>query len=143
MAVKGKVILDTSVVIKWFTPEIDNEKARAILKTFYEKEVTIIFPSLLFYELGNVLINKRISIENIFEIMRKLQGLYSLGLVIEDIGLSSFRKICQNSIDYSITFYDATYITLLQKEDCEFVTADKKLFQKVHKAFAGAKLLSN
>lgn len=143
MAVKNKIILDTSVVVKWFTPGVDKEKARAILKTFYENEVAIIFPSLLFYELGNVLINKSISIDNISEIMRKLQGLSSLGLVIEDLGLSSFSKIYQNSINYSITFYDATYITLMQKESCEFVTADKKLFDKLSKILPGVKLLSD
>lgn len=142
MAVKNSIILDTSVVVKWFTPEEDKEKARSLLKDFYNDEIVIIFPALLFYELGNVLINKRISIGTVSEIMIKLQKLCSLGLVVEDIGLKWFKKIYQNSVEYSLTFYDAAYITLLQNKDGHFVTADTKLFQKVNKAFSNVKLLS-
>lgn len=137
-----KSILDASVVIKWFVKEQDRDKAITYLTAFHNNEVALIVPSLLFYELGNVLIKKKATMSLINEIMVKFQQLNLLGLEIQDIGLLSFRQIYQNSIEYSLTFYDAAYITLMQKENCRFVTADGKLFQKVQKAFAGVKLLS-
>lgn len=135
-----KSILDVSVIIKWFVQEEDSDKALVFLNSLKNNKVNIIVPTLLFYELGNVLISKNISVDIVGEIIAMLQN---LSLEIQDIGLASFRKIYQNSVEYSITFYDAAYITLLQKEDCLFITADRKLFQKVNKVFLGAKLLSD
>ena len=138
-----KSILDASVVIKWFVKEQDRDKAITYLTAFQNNEVVLIFPSLLFYELGNVLIKKKATIGLINEVMVKFQQLNLLGLEIQDIGLLSFRQIYQNSIEYSLTFYDAAYLTLMQKENCQFVTADRKLFEKVHKNFKAVKLLSD
>lgn len=134
----GQNILDASVIIKWFVQEEDSDKALIFLNSFKNNKIEIIAPTLLFYELGNILISKKISVDMVGEIMTTLQN---LSFEIQDIGLQSFRKIYQNSIEYSITFYDAVYITLMQKEDCNFITADQKLFGKIHKAFSGAKLL--
>lgn len=133
-----KNILDASVIVKWFTKEEGSDKAIIYLKAFQENEITIIIPSLLFYELGNAFMRKKESKRAIADIGQKLQGLH---LEIEDIGLRMFRKIHENAIDHSLTFYDATYITLMQQENCEFVTADRKLYEKVNKGFALTKLL--
>lgn len=137
MAAKNNIILDASVIIKWFIDEEDSDKALSYLDIIQNNQRAVIVPSLLTYEIGNILLNKKASVTMVGEIMNTLQN---LGLEVEDIGLKWFRKIYQNSIDYSITFYDSAYITLMQKENCEFITADKKLFQKVNKAFAGVKL---
>lgn len=139
MVVKNKIILDASVIIKWFIDEEDGDKAILYLDYLQNNQITIIVPSLIFYELGNVLISKKASVDMAGETIAMLQN---LGLEIADIGLQAFRKIYQNSLEYALSFYDAAYITLFQKENCEFVTADQKLFQKVHRSFAGAKLLS-
>jgi len=32
---------------------------------------------------------------------------------------------------FGITFYDAVYVTLAEKEDCKLITADTKLQRKV------------
>lgn len=133
-----KSILDASVIIKWFVQEEDSDKALIFLNSLKDNKINIIVPTLLFYELGNILISKKMSVDIVGEVMTKLQ---ELSLEIADIGLQSFKKIYQNSIKYSITFYDASYITLMQKENCEFITADQKLFGKIHQAFSAAKLL--
>lgn len=131
-------ILDASVVIKWFVQEEDSDKAIVYLTSLKSSKNNVIVPALLFYELGNILISKKVPVNMVGEIMNTLQN---LSLEVQDIGLQSFRKIYQNSIEYSLSFYDAAYITLMQKEDCEFITADQKLFGKINKAFPGAKLL--
>lgn len=133
-----KIILDASVVIKWFTKEQDSDKAIVYLKSFYNNEVTILAPSLLFYELGNILINKRSSKNKIAEVKKKLQDLQ---LEIKDIGLEWFGKIYENSLDYSLSFYDSAYVTLMQNKNCKFITADKKLYDKVKNKFTYIKLL--
>lgn len=133
-----KIILDASVVIKWFTKEQDSDKAIVYLKSFYDNEITILVPSLLFYELGNILIKKKSSKNETAEVKKKLQDLQ---LEIKDIGLDWFQKIYENSLDYSISFYDAAYVTLIQNKNFKFITADKKLYEKVKNKFRYIKLL--
>lgn len=133
-----KVILDASVIIKWFSKEDDSDKAIVYLHAFFENKVSIIVPSLLFYELGNVLISKKVQKKEVSDIKRRLKDLQ---MEVKDIGLEWFRNIYENSLDYSISFYDATYITLMQNKNCKFVTADKKLYEKVKGKFSLTELL--
>ncbi len=133
-----KINLDASVVIKWFTKEQDSDKAISYLKSFYNNEVIILVPSLLFYELGNILIQKKVLKKETAEIKKKLQDLQ---LEVKDIGLEWFRKIYENSLEYSISFYDATYITLMQNKNCKFITADKKMYDKVKRTYTNIELL--
>ncbi len=135
---KDEVVLDTSVIVKWFTQEENSDKALVYLKAFQNDEITIIVPSLLFYELGNTFIKKNGSADMAADIKQKLQNLQ---LEIRDVGLEWFRKIYENSLDYSITFYDAAYITLMQNRNCELITADRKLYEKVRKKFSLVTLL--
>ncbi len=138
MAAQNNHILDASIIIKWFIDEKDSDRALSYLNAFQNDEITVMVPSLVFYELGNTLVSKKVPVDIVGDVMVTLQN---LGLKIEDIGLRWFRKIYQNSIEYSLTFYDAAYITMLQKENCQFITADKKLFQRVNETFSGIKLL--
>lgn len=133
-----KKILDNSVVVKWFADESETEAALQYLRDFLNGKYTIIIPTLLFYELGNTFISKKVSSAEISEIMQLLQ---KFPLQIEDIGLAAFRKIYQTAQEYGLSFYDASYVTLMQKYDCELVTADKKLHRKINKSFANVTLL--
>lgn len=133
-----KNILDASVIIKWFTKEEGSDQADLYLERLSKEEITIIIPHLLYYEIGNILIFKKIQQDDSNEIAKKL---YSLPFEVKQIDLASFKGIMHIAKTFSITFYDATYIALMNKEQCEFVTADRKLFQKVSKAFSGIKLL--
>ncbi len=133
-----KIILDTSVVLKWFVDEEGSDVARRYLQDFIEGKCQILFPTLIFYELGNACLNKSIPIDGVGKIMELL---HKFAFEIEDIGFTAFRKIYQNASEYKITFYDAFYVTLMQKYDSELVTADQKLFNKLKKIFSRIILL--
>ena len=134
-----KRILDTSVVLKWFVDEKGSDTARGYLQDFIEGKSQILFPTLMFYELGNACLQNSIPVGEIGKIMELLQ---KFKFEIEDIGYTAFRKIYQNASDYDITFYDASYVTLMQKYDCELVTADKVLYNKLKKTFTRITLLN-
>lgn len=127
-----KIILDTSVVLKWFVDETGSDTARKYLKDFIKGKHQILIPTLLFYELGSACLKRAIPIKEISKIMELLQ---KLPFEIEDIGYTSFRKIYQNATDYNIWYYDASYVTLMQKYNCELITADKKLYEKIKRFF--------
>lgn len=123
-----KKILDTSVVLKWFVDEAGSDTARRYLHDFIEGKYQILFPTLLFYELGNACLQKSIPVGEIGKIMELL---HTFAFEIEDVGFGAFRKIYDNASSHSLTFYDASYVTLMQKYDCELVTADKALYNKL------------
>ena len=133
-----KRILDTSVVLKWFVDEKGSNTARGYLQDFIEGKSQILFPTLLFYELGNACLQNSIPVGEIGKIIELLQ---QFRFEIVDIGFSAFRKIYQNASDYDITFYDVSYVTLMQKYDCELVTADKALYNRLKKTYTRITLL--
>lgn len=137
----GKIIdkvFDASVIIKWFIEEEGSDRADKYLQAYKNRQFSILVPTLLFYELGNILLAKKATAKQAGQIM---QYLHALNLTKVDIGYESFRKVFQNADDLQITYYDASYLTLMQKESCEFVTADRKLYEKVRKVFTSVKLL--
>lgn len=133
-------ILDASVVIKWFIKEEGSDLADLYLERLGNHDIKIIIPQLLFFEIGNILISRKVSEDESDYIAKKL---YSLPFEQKQIDLQYFNAIILIAKTFGISFYDGAYIALMQEKNCEFITADRKLFQKVQKAFSGAKLLSD
>ena len=131
-------VFDASVIIKWFISEEGSDSALIYLQDYRDRRFSIIVPTLLYYELGNILLAKRATEDQVSKIMASL---LALSLVDINIGHDAFRKVFENAQDLKITYYDASYITLMQNKNCEFVTADKKLYEKVKKKFTHIKLL--
>lgn len=133
-----RIILDTSVVLKWFVDEEGSDTAREYLQDFLAGKYQILLPTLLYYELGNACLQNSIPADEIGKIMILLQ---KLAFEVEDIGYAAFRKIYQNASEYNLSFYDASYVTLMQKYDCALITADKKLFGKLKGLFKNIRIL--
>ncbi|NQE54357.1 hypothetical protein C5S29_12255 [ANME-1 cluster archaeon GoMg3.2] len=41
------------------------------------------------------------------------------------------KNVFEHGRKFGITFYDAVYVTLVEKEDCKLITADAKLQRNV------------
>jgi predicted nucleic acid-binding protein len=131
-------VFDASVIIKWFIDEEGSDKALIHLQEYKNKKFSIIAPTLLYYELGNILLAKKATEDQVSKIMILL---LELNIVNVDIGHDAFRKVFENAQELEITYYDASYVTLMQKYDCELITADKKLYGKMKNKFTRIKLL--
>lgn len=131
-------IIDTSVAVKWFSKEEGWEKADTILEKIQKGNLSVIVPSLFFYELGNVFLYKGESRDKIHSIKNSIQKLH---ITVASDELLHFENIYEAADKYNTTFYDAAYIALTIREQCEFITADKKLFAKVHRHLPHVKLL--
>lgn len=136
------VIIDTSLVYKWFIDEDPKEitiAARTLLKQFLNGKEKILCPDLILYELGNTLAYKpKLRDSDISGIWSKLS----------DINLSivnpthDFMKKCINfSLRHHITVYDASYAVLALEKNCILLTADSKFAKKINLPFV--KLLTH
>ena len=124
------IVLDASVVLKWiFDEEAGGEQAARLKDSHVAGHEIVAVPDLLFYEIGNVLATKtRLSEAAIAEAFSLL---WDFSLERFDLGLEEFRSGLVLSRKYKITLYDAAYVELSRRLKCTFVTADRKLYEKV------------
>lgn len=123
------IVLDASVVIKWvFVDEDGGESARYYKERHISEEEIIAVPELFFYEIANVLAtNTKLSVEDITEAFSLI---WNFGLEVFNFGLEEFLSGIALSRQYKISLYDAAYIELARRLNCNFITADRKLYEK-------------
>jgi len=131
---KNVVIVDTSIALKWVMDEDDSAKATALLSRWLVQETTVLAPILLVYELTNA-IYKHIRKGEI-DLNDASQALDDalLGFVeFDSLGDSSLsRRAIQLAHRYRLpATYDAHYLALAERENCEYWTADERLWNAV------------
>ena len=115
-----EVVLDASVVLKWFTGESERhgEEAHAIRQSYRAGETTITAPSLLFLELLNVA-GRRWGWDEgaLMELASSLQELEF------DIGEAELASITVWT-SRGMTAYDAAYVALAESRGLPLITDD-------------------
>ncbi len=138
-----KVVVDCSVVIKWFIPEPHSNQAQLILDEFQNGGLDLLAPDLLYPEMGNIIWKKH-----------RLQGLSTNDA---DAILQQFRAIpilitpsehlldvaYHLAVTYQRTVYDSLYVALSLREGCRFVTADERLVNSLATTFPNVVWLAN
>ncbi len=71
------MILDTSVVAKWFLEEEGTDKALKIRDDYVHGKIDVEIPDLLIYELGNVLRYKGFTGEEIKSAIKSIYGIFN------------------------------------------------------------------
>lgn len=119
-----RVVIDASVAIKWFVPEIHADAARLLLR----EGIALLAPDLIWSEVANAL-------------WRKWRGRELAAEDVEGI-LNDFRRyplrICSGESLYDVawpvargsgrTFYDSLYLALAISNGCKLVTADLRFY---------------
>lgn len=121
------LVVDASVVIKWFIPEIYSSSSRELLNN----KTTFLAPELIYYEVTNVLWSKQkqkeissFEAKEILSLFLRLPFKTTSGKLLAEMAL----EIAENLL---CSIYDATYLALAWKEKSKFITADKKFYMKV------------
>lgn len=126
----ASVVLDSSVVVKWFCKdEILRGKALQLRQAYLDGHLTICVPHLLPYEIANVLRYKPDL--NQTQVQRALQSLYDMQLQIESITAEVIRRTVDIAYSYDVTIYDAIFVALAEHLRIDFITVDEKLVQKL------------
>ena len=131
----NKVVVDTSIVIKWVIDETDSSIAVALLARWISEGLIIQAPSLLAYEITNVLYQRlrkgRITLDEADDALQYVL-LRELKLdTSQNYDLSKRAMAFTYQFSLSAT-YDAHYLALAERENCEFWTADTRLFNTVN-----------
>jgi predicted nucleic acid-binding protein len=120
-------VVDASVVVKWFVPEVHSDAARDLLTTAGQ----LISPDLLFPEVGNTVWKK----VRRGELAPGLAGRLVADLARIGVETVPSRALLVDAhalaVHTGLTVYDATYVALAIRLDTTLVTADHRLKRRV------------
>jgi predicted nucleic acid-binding protein len=121
------LVVDASVVIKWFVPEVHGESARRLLTAPHQ----YLAPDLLFPEVGNVIWKK----VRRGELTAREGGMLAADLTSVAVEAVASRVLLSDAVALAmatgLTVYDATYLALAVRLDTVLVTADERLGRAV------------
>jgi len=122
------IVLDASVILKWFVEEEWSEIAADIKSEYSKGKLSIVVPSLVFYEVANVL---RYKTEfGLKDVTVALTSLYALQFEIWGFEYVLASKTIELAYIYGITIYDAAYLGLAALKECFIYTVDEVLVDK-------------
>ena len=124
-----EVVLDASVIVKWFSQEESHDKAIKIRDDFLKGEMEIVLPDLILYELSNALRFNPVFDFN--DVKEAVGSILDMDLTITSPTSSVLNESIRLAFSKNITVYDAIYISLASNLNYILVTADKKLYNKV------------
>ncbi len=123
-------VIDASVVTKCFIIEDYSDKAAQVMNSHARGTVSFSAPSLIVYELGNVFWrHPQITSEKAYAFIKRF---LDLQIELVDIWSDSelLKNVCKTSKTRNVTFYDASYLTLAEKNGTKLVTADENICNK-------------
>ena len=117
-----KVVVDASVAVKWFVPEIHSAAAARVL----DPDIALYAPDLIGPEFGNILWKKvrRDEIERT-EADEIMNAFAKLPFEIRSSSLL-LSAAFELAVSLDRTVYDSLYLALAVAEECVLVTADAK-----------------
>ena len=122
------LVIDASVAIKWYVPEEDDTRARAILASGRQ----LLAPDLILAEVGNILWKKvrrgTLTREDAEEIAERF--LRKAGITVVSSTVLLLRAL-QIANAHGPTVYDAQYVALAVQDNLVAVTADERLVRSL------------
>jgi predicted nucleic acid-binding protein len=117
------IVVDASVAIKWFVPEVHSASAAQLLQS----NVMLIAPDLICAEIGNILWKKQRSKELTLNIASEILSDFEKLPLIHHESKFLLHTAWEIATKYSCTFYDSLYLALAKTEKCLLTTADRTL----------------
>ena len=131
------LVIDASVLIKFYVPEILSDRAERLFAKVGSKDIDLLAPDLIYPEAGNTLRKKqRLKELSLSEAEEIIDAILSLPLRIE-----ASKSLLPLAVDiataYGVTVYDALYLSLAKVYEATLITADRKLVEVLSKTDVG------
>ena len=130
-------VVDASVAVKWFLPEVHSDEAVRLLRDDY----VLFAPDLIWAEFGNVLWKKWRQREIEADMARRiLEDFRRFPLEVHSSGilLASAWTIAE---EFHRTMYDSLYLALAESQGYRLVTADHRFYNSLKDSRLGPMLL--
>ena len=122
------IILDASVILKMIFEEQDTNLVLQLIENHITGKEKMAAPELLYYELANVLATKTpLSVKSSSSALTEI---FNLEIETYTLGVEEFLSSINISYKYKISVYDASYMILAERLNCNLITADVKIVKK-------------
>lgn len=119
----ARIVVDASVVVKWYIPEQDHEPARVLRDDYLDGVHDLIAPALLPFEVVNAL-----KYSGHYEGDRLREASESVAAYgIEFVPYRDVGAVAAVANELDIPLYDASYVALADETDATVYTADSRL----------------
>jgi len=122
------LIVDASVVAKWFVEEDFSKEARLLMKKYIDGLVDLAAPNIMPYEVINALKYSRAFGEE--ELKRVAETLEYFQVALHMFSGELASKAIEIAMRKGLTIYDSSYIALAHKQNSILYTADQKILRK-------------
>ena len=124
----NKVVVDTSVIIKWFSPEEETEKALDLLRPITASRIDLILPHFTQLEISNILRLGKKFLQTKTD--KCLVDFFDLLPRFVEIDQNYSLEISNLSYAHNLASYDAAFIAVANRWNIPLFTADYKHHQK-------------
>jgi len=124
------LIVDASTATKWFVEEADSEKANLLKKAHETGKLQLAAPDLLVYEVSNALVYHPKMVAD--DLTQSIIRLLELDLDLIPPRADFTAETARIARKYAVSANDASYIALADIVGTNCVTADEKLYRKLH-----------
>jgi predicted nucleic acid-binding protein len=140
------VVVDASIAVKWVIEEIDSHVASALLAEWSNQRKLLVAPDLFLYEVANILRKK---VRRNFITPSKA---HQAAILIWEMGIETRHPISPElwieALEIAHAYnlpasYDAHYLELAAREQCEFWTADERMYNSVKGQLSWVRLMSD
>lgn len=120
------LVIDTSVFVKWLNQnrEENLESADKILQDVKSRQVELIAPELVKYEIGNVLLKGKQLTPN--QAYISLGTAYALPITFISESEESARQTYSLAYNLGVTYYDASFLSLAKQYNATLITDNIK-----------------
>lgn len=119
----SSVVVDASVVAKWYVPEREADVARALRDEFVNGAVSLSAPALMPFEVTNALRYSDLLDSSALE--QAVESLSKYG--VDLVPFVEIDGIVTAALTVDIPVYDASYLALAHATDSQVYTADTRL----------------
>ena len=123
----SELVVDTSVVVKWYIPEQHHQQARGLRDAYLDGTFDLFAPALMPFEAVNALRYSGHYEEERLEEASKSVPEYGIDLVPFD----KTGPVAEIATTLDITVYDAAYVALARALDTKVYTADENLLDSL------------
>ena len=125
------LILDTSVVLKWFREkgEADVAEARNLREAFLWRRCALGAPDLLLLEVANALTAGHRASPS--EVSETIKTILEIGLQLFELQFQTLVKAIELASTYGVTVYDSCFLAVAIESGGLLVTADEAFLRKV------------
>lgn len=136
MGKKSKLVVDSSVMVKWVNSQEEDylEQADKLSNDCKQGKVKLLAPELAKYEVGNVLWKKGLDLP---KSKASLTTIYASPVEFIKQNEPQAMRAMEIALDKKITFYDASFLSLAESVGATLITANPKH----HKSFPGVKVV--